>query len=309
MRRFVFFLSTLALAATASARNLTRYAVVMSDAPAAMSAARSDRALLQTERARVRGTHDALKASLRGRGIAVTGEADTLLNAVFVAAGAADLDAIRAMPGVSYVVRLPVFHRDLDAAEQLIDVPAAWSLVGGTGNAGAGVKIGVIDTGIDVTHPAFQDASLVPPTGFPLCGTPSDCAFTNSKVIVARSFVSLLTTGTSANAAESRPDDLSARDRVGHGTAVAMAAAGVTNTGPSDTITGVAPKAFLGNYKVFGSPGINDSSGAATPSSSRLKRLTTTAWISRSSRSAAPPSTGRPIRDRSAARHAARPAM
>ncbi|MDP9054795.1 MAG: S8 family serine peptidase, partial [Acidobacteriota bacterium] len=56
----------------------------------------------------------------------------------------------------------------------------------------------------------------------------------------------------------SRPDDLSPRDHIGHGTAVAMAAAGVTNSGPADTITGVAPGAFLGSYKVYGSPGAND---------------------------------------------------
>ena len=37
-----------------------------------------------------------------------------------------------------------------------------------------------------------------------------------------------------------------------------MIAAGVQNTGPLGSITGVAPKAFLGNYKVFGSPGVNE---------------------------------------------------
>ncbi len=37
-----------------------------------------------------------------------------------------------------------------------------------------------------------------------------------------------------------------------------MAAAGVSNTGPLALITGVAPKAYLGSYKVFGSPGVND---------------------------------------------------
>jgi hypothetical protein len=34
-----------------------------------------------------------------------------------------------------------------------------------------------------------------------------------------------------------------------------MTAAGVENTGPLATITGVAPLAYLGSYKVFGSPG------------------------------------------------------
>jgi uncharacterized protein (TIGR03437 family) len=140
--------------------------------------------------------------------------------------------------------------------------PAAWNLVGGVGNAGAGVKIAVIDTGIDQTHPAFQDNSLSTPAGFPKCGVPSDCAFTNKKVIVARSYVKLLAAGFPPNpAATSRPDDYSARDRSGHGTAVAMCAAGKTNSGPADTITGMAPKAYLGNYKVFGSPEVNDFTG------------------------------------------------
>ena len=90
--------------------------------------------------------------------------------------------------------------------------------------------------------------------GFPLCASLLNCAYVNNKVIVARSYVPLLNSG---DATTSTPDDYSPRDRVGHGTATAMAAAGVTNTGPSDTITGVAPKAFLGSYKVFGSPGVN----------------------------------------------------
>ena len=41
----------------------------------------------------------------------------------------------------------------------------------------------------------------------------------------------------------STPDDLSPRDRQGHGTAIAMIAAGVQNAGPLGSITGVAPKA------------------------------------------------------------------
>src|SRR5207249_6590483 len=50
----------------------------------------------------------------------------------------------------------------------------------------------------------------------------------------------------------------SPRDRVGHGTAIAMIAAGAQNTSPLGQIQGVAPKAFLGNYKIFGSPGVID---------------------------------------------------
>jgi subtilisin family serine protease len=120
------------------------------------------------------------------------------------------------------------------------------------------VKIAILDTGIDQQHPAFQDPSLPMPAGYPRC-TGNDCAFTNNKVIVARSYVQQLAAGSSTlnPAADSRPDDYSARDRVGHGTAVASAAAGYTNTGLV-TISGVAPKAYLGNYKIYGSPEVND---------------------------------------------------
>ena len=89
-------------------------------------------------------------------------------------------------------------------------------------NAGAGVRIAIIDTGIDHTHPAFDDSGLQYPAGFPKCQeSRGDCAFVNRKVIVARSYVNMLV---GSDPVETRPDDLSPRDRVGHGTAVAMIA-------------------------------------------------------------------------------------
>src|SRR5712692_7065200 len=83
---------------------------------------------------------------------------------------------------------LPPVSRDLNAAVSLVNASAAWSAVGGTGTAGAGIKIGIIDTGIDQTHRAFQDPSLTPPSGFPK----GDAAYTNNKVFVARSYVPML---------------------------------------------------------------------------------------------------------------------
>ena len=119
------------------------------------------------------------------------------------------------------------------------------------------MKIAILDTGIDQTHPAFQDSSLAMPKGFPICtkGHPEDCAYTNNKVIVARSYVRMIAAGTGP--ADSSPDDFSPRDRQGHGTAVASAAAAAQNT-ETVTFTGMAPKAYLGNYKVYGSSGLND---------------------------------------------------
>src|ERR1700686_11566 len=148
----------------------------------------------------------------------------------------------------------------LNRANQLLNGPAAWNGLGGIPNAGAGMKIAIIDTGIDQTHPAFQDSSLAMPAGYPIC-TGSECAYTNNKVIVAGSYVRQLAAGSDPNnpAADSRPDDYSPRDRSGHGTATASCAAAVSNTGPGGlTFNGMAPKAYLGNYKIFGSPTVND---------------------------------------------------
>lgn len=245
------------------------YALVLEDEPGA-KAMRPGGARVAPEvtakRQAIVGKQTALVSQLEARGFQVTGATNTLLNAVFVRAKSADLAALRSMPGVRYVAPLHYAYPTLDAAVQLINAPAAWNALGGIPNAGAGEKIAVLDYGIDETHPAFQDSTLTMPSGFPKCDTMADCAFTNNKVIVAKSYVQY-TAGTPAvggSAAYDFDDDYSARDRMGHGTAVAMCAAGNTNPGPlsltgqMDTITGLAPKAYLGNYKIAGTPGIND---------------------------------------------------
>ena len=56
--------------------------------------------------------------------------------------------------------------------------------MGGLQAAGQGMRYGVLDSGIDQTHPAFQDNSLAMPSGYPICSG-FDCSFTNSKVMVA----------------------------------------------------------------------------------------------------------------------------
>ncbi len=244
--------------ALAAQRGWDRYALVLEDSPvAAQVASRKDlrTAAAQEASVRLEAAQERMRQELARRHIRVTGAAKTLVNAVFVRASEEQIRELGGLPGVRRVEQLPPLRRHLDEAVKLVGAPQAWSVVGGSDNAGAGVKIGIIDTGIDQDHPAFQDPSLRPPAGFPKC-QPADCAYTNSKVIVARSYVDMLVWGD--DPAYSRPDDLSPRDRVGHGTAAAMIAAGGRSSGPAATITGMAPKAFLGNYKVFGSPGVND---------------------------------------------------
>ncbi|HWP84083.1 MAG TPA: S8 family serine peptidase [Terriglobia bacterium] len=183
---------------------------------------------------------------------------DTVFNGLAVRLRPQDVAAIAQLPEVAAVFPSVPYQKALDAAGSLVRLPAAWAeeRIGGEANAGAGIKIGIIDTGIDITHPMFEDPSLSPPPGFPLF-TPStslclnsDRLLTNSKVIVARNYVRLLP----------NPDlHCDALDRDGHGTFVAGIAAGRRVQGPLANIAGVAPKAFLGSYKVFGTPGFNDS--------------------------------------------------
>jgi uncharacterized protein (TIGR03437 family) len=248
-----------------------RYAVILNDPPVAeqVAALKVTRgAAAESYRQQIVSSQTALQTEIEKRNVHVTGTVQRVLNAIFVAASKEQVAQLQALPGVKAVVPVRRYRPLLDRAELLANVnPGAWSALGGVGNAGAGMKIAILDGGIDQTHPAFQDASLKVPAGFPKCDNAADCAFTTNKVIVARSYVAMLAAGTPPNpAADSAPDDVSMRDHAGHGTALAMVAAGVTNSGPldtvtgqpEDTITGVAPKAWLGSYKIYGSPGVND---------------------------------------------------
>ena len=251
-----------------------RYTVILSDpAVGAQFASREDMrgTAAAAYRAQIVGKQDALRRQIESRGMRVTGSVTDMLNALFVTAPASSLPILQSLPGVSQVTPMRRFKPVLNRATQLMNAPAAWTAVGGQSNAGAGIKIALLDTGIDQTHPAFQDPSLQMPSGFPICttGHPEDCAYTSNKVIVARSYVRQIAldyvTNPSNPAPESQPDDYSPRDRVGHGTATATCAAGFTNTGAAlsetnsaITFNGMAPKAYLGNYKIQGSPGVND---------------------------------------------------
>ncbi|MBI3471397.1 MAG: S8 family serine peptidase, partial [Candidatus Solibacter usitatus] len=232
-----------------------RYIVELTTEPVSEHVARlSGRGRMQSaqasaHRARVRGEQQQARLHLEGRRARVLDSIDTVGNALFVQVPDADAAQLASLPGVKRVLPVRMMHMVLDRAVLLHRVADAWNQIG-SDRAGAGVKIAIIDSGIDVSHPGFQDSSLTVPDSFPRVNFNSDLANTNNKIIVARSYVSLLT---------NRDPDLSARDHVGHGTALAMIAAGVRNAGPLATITGVAPKAFLGNYKVFGTPGFNDS--------------------------------------------------
>ncbi|MHC4496558.1 MAG: S8 family serine peptidase, partial [Planctomycetota bacterium] len=145
---------------------------------------------------------------------------------------------IRSMPEVLSIVPNRKYNYSLTRSNDLMNAPLAWQLTGGPALAGQGIKIGIIDTGIDHTHVMFDDEGYELPEGFPL----GDTNFTNNKIIVARVFTR---NGDSL-------EDSTPRDRNGHGTHVASCAAGNPDTvSPLGPVSGFAPNAYLGNYKVF----------------------------------------------------------
>ena len=132
-----------------------------------------------------------------------------------------------------------------------IGAPALWGQT--LSSAGNGVKIGIIDDGLDKTHPYFSARGYRMPRGFPK----GQKSLTSAKVIVARAFAPR----TPKWKYSKRAFDPLNSD---HATHVAGIAAGNHRTqAQGRRISGVAPKAYLGNYKVLTVPsgfGLNGNS-------------------------------------------------
>jgi subtilisin family serine protease len=173
-----------------------------------------------------------------------------VLNGLAVAlpqADAAAIERLRAMPQVAEVY--PDQHYDLQmfSSLNLINAPALWETVGGQPNAGAGIKIAVLDSGIKIDNPFFDPAGFSYPEGYPR----GDTAHTTPKVIVARTYIRPGAPPLEGSDTP-QPGPLDAS----HGTHVAGIAAGVGGTqaslaGVNEIVSGVAPRAYLMNYKVF----------------------------------------------------------
>ncbi|PYJ12393.1 MAG: hypothetical protein DME96_03550 [Verrucomicrobia bacterium] len=184
----------------------------------------------------------------------ITSEYDISLNAVAVQLNGTSLEAIAGAPMVQQVQYNVLYHPNLSESYKIINATGAWTAAGGRSVAGAGIKIGDIDTGIDETHPFFDPTGFSYPAGFPKCDAEDstshhpdqDCKYVSPKVIVAKVFYN-----------KAKQQGLDAQAIQDHGTHTAGDAAGVTgktaviNGVSIDDMSGIAPGAFLGNYNVF----------------------------------------------------------
>jgi subtilisin family serine protease len=180
-----------------------------------------------------------------------------LLDAVTVSLPDSSLPRLLGLRTFSRVY--PVLHYTMadDTSPSVIGAPQVEQSLGADGH---GMKIAVVDDGIDQTNPFFSPSGYSYPSGFPLGNT----KYTSPKVIVAKAFP-----GPGSGRAGKLP--LDPIDSF-HGTHVAGIAAGEEGTTapagadhPQVTgLRGVAPRAWLGNYRVFTIPG-PDGDSADTP--------------------------------------------
>ena len=194
---------------------------------------------------------NALKSWLRANApkAKVTGEYDFALNAIAVRLNGTSVATLRQAPGVASVQLQGLFHPTADDPDLArIDGLLGWSVAGATSEpsdpaswAGAGVQVGIIDSGVDASHPCFSDER------FPATRQLGDTHFTNNKVIVAKVFNNKA--GSKGYTAEAIGEH---GTHVGGTVACNLQTPAVVN-GVDITYdpSGVAPGAQLGSYNVF----------------------------------------------------------
>ena len=129
-------------------------------------------------------------------------------------------------PGVGKAAFSSLYRPTMTISNELIDADLVWPSAGGRANAGAGIKVGIIDTGIRDDHDAFGCKAEIPHKAYASGGNPPPFGL---ETIVFN-----------------------------HGTHVAGTVAGcvLDLSGPEDgptsgTWSGVAPGAELHDYNVF----------------------------------------------------------
>ena len=229
------------------------------------------RTLSRAQAAKVRATGRAAQApvvaEIRARGGKVSRQLADAVNAVTARVRVRDVAALRAVPGVVAVDPVHTVTRSNLRSDLYTGAAAAWSSYGVDGS---GVKVAVIDTGIDYTHATFggagttaafeaNDGAVVEPGSFP-----------TAKVVGGYDFVGddyNYSGGSATPAPDADPLDCN-----GHGSHVAGTAAGFGVNADGSTYTGAytsaavqaaglrigpgsAPKASLMGYRVFGCDG------------------------------------------------------
>ncbi len=190
-----------------------------------------------------------------------------VLNGLAIVAPTALVDKIGALGGVAHIEAAGSFDRPVLPAE---DAPAAGVLAStikarnsvkfigaedahARGIRGQGMKVGIIDTGVDYTHAMFGGAGTEAAFKAVKPDEPN-AGFPNAKVVGGVDLVGTKYSSGSVDFLNQVPLlDQNPIDEAGHGTHVAGTVAGIGDG--TNTYDGVAPDALLYALKVFGAEG------------------------------------------------------
>ena len=124
--------------------------ITVADADAATPLTKTQKSNL---RAQLRKQQSAAESAVKANGGQVLGTYQAAYNGIKVRIAANKLNSLRAIPNVVGIHRIQLMTPDNIHGVPLIGAPAVWD--GLNGLHGEGVKIAVIDTGIDWTHADF----------------------------------------------------------------------------------------------------------------------------------------------------------
>lgn len=255
-----------------------RVMVQLTGDPVAVVQARKGRKLTGRERSVVKQdlhqAQAALARTIKGRGGTIESELQSAYNGMRVTLPSSQVDAVAGLPGVAGVRAVSIQTIDNKTSVPFLGVPQVWQQTGFTGK---GVKVAVIDTGIDYTHATF--GGLGTPEAFAAAKNALDPARFGPNAPRVKGGYDFVGDDYDADAEPgskqlvAQPDD-NPLDCNGHGTHVAGTAAGggvsadgTAYAGPYDDTTaskpfkvgpGVAPQADLYALRVFGCDGSTD---------------------------------------------------
>ncbi len=251
--------------------------------PVAVQQGNAGRKLDRAERDRIKnqlkGQQDALRGSIAGLGGTVLADYQTAYNGLKLRIARDKVAQLATLPGVTAVRPLQIVRPDNTRSVPLIGTPQVWQNLG---LHGEGVKIAIIDTGIDYTHanfggPGTAAAYATAHANETAAADPSMFGPAAQRVkggidLVGDSYDADPNSATYQPIPHPDPNPLDCNDHGSHvaGTAAGsgVTSAGATYTGPYNASTisgntwtigpGVAPKADIYAIRVFGCNGSTD---------------------------------------------------
>ncbi len=259
-------------------------AVVEADAPN-QELSRAERNRIKNE---LKAQQDAIKGQVQARGGRVMSQLQFAYNGMKVRVARNEVAALAALPNVVAVHAVQLVERDNVNSVPYLNIPTeVWDPEDGLGFTGAGVKIAVIDTGIDYTHANFGGTGTVAAyqvanANDTTIGDVGDIGQFGADAPKVKGGIDLVGDAYDGGADEGSPaliphpdpdplDCVFTDGSVGHGshvsgtaTGLGVLADGTTYEGPYDSTThdnefligpGVAPEADLYFVRVFGCDG------------------------------------------------------